>query len=108
MQDTANVGDVVAFGAQVTRWTTTDPRRRIPVDLASGQVIVTSPSAVAVTTLIAAMRHPDTGRYELDTTMTAAGIWQQDWSGSASFTDEDGNSRTMPWTKHDEVEVYPA
>lgn len=108
MQDTVNVGDSVSIETRFYRWTTADPIRKVTADAASGQVVLTKPDGTTTTVLIAAMRHPDTGRYATDQTMSQAGLWQVDWTATLSFNDEDGNARTAPVVKHDEILVANA
>lgn len=105
--DTINVGDPYVAGVRAWRWTTSEPARRVPLDLTTCTLVTTLPAGTTVTTLIGSLRHPETGRYELDGTATTEGTYKFDWTMIGSFTDEDGLLRTYTNHKHKEIKVAP-
>ena len=107
MPDTVNLGEPVAVGAWFRRFTTDDHARKVPVTLTTLAMTSTDPAGTAVAYAIGGFRVPDTGRYEVDITMATQGMWRFDWTGTGTYTDEQGNNRNYIGKRKSELHVAP-
>lgn len=107
MPDTINAGDPGVWGARFMRLTTKEPIKKVPVALTTLALVVTDPAGTATTYAIGDFRNPEVGRYELDRTHALPGIYKGAWTATATFTDEDGNSRSYTAKRKSEIKVAP-
>lgn len=107
MSDTLSIGETGVFGCRFTRWSTNSPPRKIAQALTTISLVVTDPTGDQTTYAIGAFRNPETGRYELDLALAEPGTYVGNWTVTASWTDEDSNSRTCTRTARQEIVVAP-
>lgn len=103
-----NVGETIIWGNTFYRNTETSPQTEVVIDQTTCSLVVTDPLGATSTINIGSMRHVNgSGRYEADydTTSKSPGRYQGVWTGTATYTDELGNSRSYKMIETHYVDV---